>query len=85
MFPSITAAEKKGVLTILNDYRQADPEASLNHFLLHRELRGEFSEIENDEYISLKGNKRGFNLTRKNKKRLTFPFEGLKKRYRPAG
>ena len=75
----------RDIETLLNDYRKGTFEVRLNLFLFHRELRREFSEIEKDEDPSLNGHKSGFNLSRKNKKRLNFPFGILKKRYQPAG
>ncbi len=75
----------RDILTILNDYRNGTPEVRLNLFLFHRDLRREFSEIENDEISIFNGEKRGFRLFRKNEKRLSFPFRILKKRFQPAG
>jgi len=75
----------RDIETLLNDYREGTFEVRLNLFLFHRELRREFSEIENDENGSLNGNTRIFNLSRKNKNRLIFPLGFLKNRYRPAG
>ena len=72
--------------TILNDYRKGSLKVRLNLFLFHRELRCEFTEIENDENASLNGDKKKFNKPfRKNRKSLMFPFGILKKRGRPAG
>jgi hypothetical protein len=75
----------RDILMILNDYRKGTPEVRLNLFLFHRDLRREFSEIENDENSSLNGDNRGFNLFKKNKKRVTFSFRILKKKYQPTG
>ena len=74
----------RDILTILNNYRNGTPEVRLNLFLFHRDLRCEFTEIENDESASINGNKPIFELLRKHK-RVTNPFRALKKRYQPAG
>ena len=75
----------RDILTIIDNYRNGTPEVRLNLFLFHRDLRHEFSEIENDGNSSPCGHKSGFNLFRKNEKRLSFPFRILKKRFQPAG
>ena len=43
----------RDILTILNNYRNGTPEVRLNLFLFHRDLRREFSEIENHENSTL--------------------------------
>ena len=75
----------RDILTILNNYRDGTPEVRLNLFLFHRDLRREFSEIENHENSTFNGDKRGFSLIRKNEKILSFPFRIFKKRFQPAG
>jgi len=75
----------RDILTIIDNYRNGTPEVRLNLFLFHRDLRREFSEIENDENSTFNGDKREFSLFRKNEKRLSFPFRILKKRFQPAG
>ena len=64
----------RDILTILNDYKNGTPEVRLNLFLFHRDLRREFTEIENEESTSLSGKKRGFCHLQKNKTKGAFPF-----------
>jgi len=74
----------RNILTILDDYRKGTPEVRMNLFLFHRDLRCEFTEIENDERASMNCNKPIFELLLKHKK-VTNPFRALKKRFQPAG
>lgn len=52
----------RGILTILNDYRNGTPEVRLNLFLFYRDLRQEFGEIEKEESFFINGTGKQFGL-----------------------
>jgi hypothetical protein len=75
----------RNTLMILNDYRNGTPEARLNLFLFHRDLRREFNEIEEVECTSLNVKKRGDSPVLRKKTTITSLFGMFKKKYQPAG